>query len=339
MPGNRETFEVDESVPLIGCIAFGLIDRGTNVIQVRPVSTCPLSCIFCSTNAGPRSRVRRTEYSVPLEYLTKEFCRLVSFKGRHDIEAHIDTVGDPLTYHDIVELVVQLRQVEGVKTVSLQTHGSLLNERLLDELSEVGLTRINLSMDALDPEIARRLAGTEWFDVRKVANLARYTAENTSIDLLIAPVWVPGLNDGEISRIIRFARDVGAGKHFPPLGIQKYEIHKHGRKVKGVRAVSWRSFYNQLRAWEARYGVKLMLKPEDFGIHSRPMLPVPYRRLEKVRVKVIAPGWLKKEKLAVTLRGDRTVTLVDAEGIPIGAKVKARVLSNKHNIYVAEALL
>jgi len=42
-------------IPLFGCIAFGIIDRGTNVLQVRPISECPLACIFCSTDAGPYS--------------------------------------------------------------------------------------------------------------------------------------------------------------------------------------------------------------------------------------------------------------------------------------------
>lgn len=106
--------------------------------------------------------------------------------------------------------------------------------------------------------------------------------------------------------------------------------------MKGVKTLSWKKFYDQLRMWERDYKVKLVLKPEDFGIHKRPMLPVPYKRLSKVRVKVVAPGWLKGEKLAVTLREDRAITLVRAWEIPVGAKVKARILANKHNIYVAE---
>jgi len=119
---ERKLFEIDSSIPLVGCIAFGLIDRGTNLIQVRPISTCPLSCIFCSTNAGPKSKIRQTEYIVPLDYLVEEFDKLVAFKGRRKIEAHIDTVGDPITYPHIVELVSRLSQIEGVEVVSLLKH-------------------------------------------------------------------------------------------------------------------------------------------------------------------------------------------------------------------------
>ena len=338
MPTSSEIVEIDESTPLIGCIAFGLIDRGTNLIQVRPISTCPLSCIFCSTNAGPKSRIRQAEYIVALDHLVEEFRKLVRFKGESTIEAHIDTVGDPLTYPHIVELVHELSQTKGVQTVSMQTHGALLNEKLLDRLSSAGLSRINLSIDALNPRLAKELTDTEWYDVNRITDLTRYIVENTSIDLLLSPVWVPNKNDEEMPKIIELASKIGAGKRFPPLGIQKYEVHKHGRKVKGVKAMRWRHFYAQLRAWEKLYKVKLILRAEDFGIHKRPMLPILHRKFERVKLRVIASGWLKREKLAITMQGNRTMTLINAESIPVGARVKARVIANKHNIYLAEAV-
>ena len=309
------------------------------MIQVRPTSLCVLSCVFCSTNAGPKSKIRQTEYTVPLDYLIEEMDKIVEYKGRHGIEAHIDTVGDPFTYPHLAELVHQLNQIKGVETVSLQTHGALFNEKILDELSSAGLTRINLSIDALNPELARRLTDTDWYDVTRVMKLAEYIVENTRIDLLVAPVWVPGWNDEEIPKIIRWTIDLGAGKRFPPLGIQKYEVHKHGRKPKGMRYVSWRDFRRKLEEWENLFQTKLRLNREDFGIHKRQMLPVPYRRFETIQVKTVAPGWLKHEKLAVTPNNDRAITLVNAEHIPIGSKIKARILTNKHNIYLAEPLV
>jgi len=335
-PPHTTFARIDEPTPLIGCIAFGLIDRGTNLIQVRPTSTCPLSCIFCSTNAGPKSRIRQTEYIVDLDHMVKEFRTLVRFKEEHEIEAHIDTVGDPLTYPHITELVHELHQTRGVKTVSMQTHGALLTEKLLDRLSSAGLSRINLSIDALDSQLAKKLTNTQSYDVDRIINLAKYIGENTSIDLLLSPVWVPSINDQEILKIIDLASKIGAGKGSPPLGIQKYEMHKHGRKAKGVKVLRWKQFYAQLRALEKLCQTKLVLRAEDFGIHKRRMLPILYNRLEKLKLQVIAPGWLRREKLAVTTRNDRTMTLINAEHIPVGAKVKARVITNKHNIYLAE---
>jgi hypothetical protein len=339
MLSHCPVFRVEPPLPLVGCIAFGLIDRGTNIIQVRPTTLCALSCIFCSTNAGPKSRIRQTEYIVSLEYLIEEMEKIVEYKGQHGIEAHIDTVGDPFTYPRLTELVQELKQIKGVETVSLQTHGALFTEKILDELSNAGLDRINLSIDSLHPEVARKLTDTEWYDITRITELAKYIVENTNIDLLVAPVWVPGINDEEIPKIIQWSIQVGAGKKFPPLGIQKYEVHKHGRKPKGVKYVSWKAFRRKLEEWEEAFKVKLQLSKENFRVHRRLMLPIPYRKFETVHVKVMAPGWLKHEKLAVPPNNDRVITLVNADGIPLGSKIKARILTNKHNIYLAEPLI
>lgn len=335
---RRRLIEINPPIPLVGCIAFGLIDRGTNLIQVRPISVCPLSCVFCSTNAGPKSTLRRTEYIVPLDYLIEEFKKIVKFKGEKKVEAHVDTVGDPLTYPGIVELIHELKNVKGVEVVSMQTHGFLLNEKILEELSEAGLSRINLSIDALDPNLARWLSDTEKYDVNRIVELAEYIVKNTNIDLLLAPVWIPTVNDKEILKIIELAIKLGAGKRFPPLGIQKYEAHRYGRKLKKVRTFTWKKFYDGLRKLEKVYKIKLILSPKDFGIHKLPILPVIYRRLEKVKLRVVDDGWLKNEKLALPSNQDRVFTLINASHIPIDSTVKARVLRNKHNIYLAEAI-
>ncbi len=53
----------ESGLPLIGHTAFGLIDRGTNLIQVRPVSGCNLNCIFWQRRRGrqpfPQGRLHR----------------------------------------------------------------------------------------------------------------------------------------------------------------------------------------------------------------------------------------------------------------------------------------
>lgn len=333
---DRPLYVVPDTVPLIGCIAFGLIDRGTNLIQVRPISTCPLSCRFCSTNAGPKTTIRQTEYVVPLDILIEEFGRLAAFKGRHNLEAHVDTVGDPVTYPHIDELVSQLSATEGVETVSMQTHASTLTAKLLDKLSNAGLTRLNLSLDSLEPELAKELSNTEWYDPEKVVKLAEHVISSTKIDLLIAPVWINGVNDAEIPKITQLAIDLGAGKKFPPMGIQRCERHKHGRKIKKAKWLSWGAFYKQLSEWEKQFNIKLILTETDFNIHQRKALTIPYQRFQKIKIEVVGPGWLKNERLAVTRERGRCLTLINAREIPEGAKLTARILANKHNILIAE---
>jgi len=332
MSKRCKLIHIKEDIPLLGSIAFGLIDRGTNVIQVRPITTCPLSCIFCSTDAGPNSEQRRAEYIVDPDYLLQVFSQVASLKGIRDLEAHIDTVGEPTSYPKLVELVQGLAQNEKVKIVSMQTNGVLLNEKILDELGESGLSRINLSIESLDPDLAKNIAGTPAYNLSRVKENAEYIAQSTKIDLLIAPVWVPGVNEGEIPKLIEYALKIGAGKRWPSLGIQKYIPHKYGRKP-DIPVMGWRKFYSKLAEWEKAYNTKLILAPEDFNSYKCKSLPRVFSRYERVKVRVVAPGWMEGEMLAIAR--ERTITLVGAKKIPIGAEAKARMLRVKDGIYIA----
>lgn len=334
----RHFFVVKEPIPLIGHIAFGIIDRGTNLLQIRPSSFCPFSCIFCSVDAGPNSKNRLTEFYVDLPHLLRWIRWAVVAKGLEKVHAYIDAVGDPLTYPHLVELVKRLRSQEFVETIVLETHGGLLSKEMAEALDDAGLDRINLSLDALNPEKAKKLSGAPWFDVNRVIEVAEYIASSLKMDLLIAPVWVPGYNDEEVPRIIEFALRIGAGKRWPPLGIQKYEEHKYGRRPPGTKPLSWKAFYEKLRVWEKVYGVKLVLSPEDFGIVKAERIPYAFRRGERVGVKVVYWGWLRNQWLG-TAR-NRIVTVVGVRGPPpIGMKIPVRILRVKDNIFIGRSLL
>ena len=315
----------DVELPLIGCICFGIIDRGTNLLQIRPSSVCCLNCIFCSVDLGPKSRTRITEYVVDHDYLLDWAREVAKFKGNYKLQMHID-FGEPTLYPKLIDLVQGLHEIKGVETISMETKAFLLEENQIDELKEAGLSRINLSLDALDEELGRKLAGSPSYDLSRVLRLAKYTL-TTGIDLLIAPVWVPGLNDEEIPKIIEFAKSINA-----KLGIQKYEAHKFGRKPKGVKPISWWKFYRKLEEWEKKFKIKLRQRPSDFGIERRRMLPILFHKGQKTSVKIMAPGWMKNEMIGV--KENRCLTIVDCKS-EIGQRIKVKILKNKHNLYIA----
>ena len=53
--------KIDEAsgIPLIGLLHIGVIDRGSNLLQVRTSTACNKSCTFCSTDAGPYAKVKK----------------------------------------------------------------------------------------------------------------------------------------------------------------------------------------------------------------------------------------------------------------------------------------
>jgi len=319
----------ESQIPLIGSLYFGIIDRGTNILQVRPSCGCNLNCPFCSVDAGPESKTRATSYEVELEYLLPAVEEIARFKGE-GVECHIDSPGEPLMYRSLPELVGALRGIDCVSTISLQTNGTLLDAKTIASLESAGLDRINLSLHALDPAIARTLAGVEWFDIGNVTEAARAVAKSR-IDLLIAPVFIPGINEGEIMKLIRFAQEIGAGKRFPPLGIQKFERYRYGRAPPGIKAQSWWQFYNRsIKAWEEESGLVLRLDAKrDFGTVRRPFVPLVFKKGEKVTVEIRAPGWIHGEMLGVAR--NRVVSVYNCE--KKSGQVRVKIVSTKHNIY------
>lgn len=317
----------ESGIPLFGHSAFGIIDRGTNLLQVRCISGCNLNCVFCSVDEGIISKTRKTDYIVDPDYMLEEVKKVSEFKGGN-VEIHLDAQGEPALYPYLEYFVDEVSKIKEVSVISMQTNGVTLNEERISAL-EGKMTRINLSINALSEEVARKLYLA--YPLKKVLEVAEIIA-NSKIDLLIAPVLVPGYNDEEIPKLIEFALEIGAGKKFPPLGIQKYIPYRFGRKV--GKGINFKEFYKKLAELEKEFGVKLILKPEDFGIERRPVIPSPFKKGEICFGKVIAEGRMFGEKLCISK--DRSVAVIsDAK---IGETIKFEVIRNEDGIIVGKEI-
>jgi len=328
---NKATIYIHQSsgIPLIGANYFGLIDRGTNIIEVKPITSCNISCVFCSVDEGPNSR-RKVDFVVEKDYLINEFRKIVEFKGSSNIDAHINAQGEPTLYADIVELVRGIMSIKGVKISSIDTNGTLLSRQLVDELADAGLTRINLSLNALDPEKAQKLAGNP-YNLSKVMEIARYIP--TKMDLIIAPVWMPGYNDEELPKLAKFAEEIGAGKNCPPIGIQNMLNYRFGRNP--VEGVPMEEFYKKMRELEQEHNIKLIFDKSAFDVEELPELPKPFKKGQIVNAEIALPGRIGNEKLAVAQ--DRLISVPNCYKEE-GSKVKLRIKRTKHNIFLGELL-
>ncbi len=327
---GRRIIYINDDVPLLGYNAFGLIDRGTNLIQIRGISGCNMSCIFCSVDEGPYSRTRRLDYVVDIDHLVEWFRKVARIKGS-GLEAHLDGQGEPLMYPFIVELVQELRDIPEVKVISMQSNATLLDDRLIEELAEAGLDRINVSVHSLDPEKARMLMGMKSYDLSHVID-AMEGLLNAGIDVMIAPVILFGVNDDEAEAFIELARRIGAGRRWPPLGFQNYVPYKFGRKPAIARPVSFKEFYSWLRILEDRTGMRpLILRPKHFGMERREFIPLAFRRGEIVKGEVILPGRIEGE--VILKARDRLVEVIGARA-SVGDRIRVRIVRTRHGIYV-----
>lgn len=314
----------ESGTPLMGSTSFGLIDRGTNLIQVRPITGCNMNCVHCSVDEGKSSTSVATDYIVEPDYLVEKLREVAQFKG-DGLEVHIDGQGEPLLYPYMKELLEGIHKIREVDIISIQSNGTLLDKDYIN-LLENHVDRINLSLNAVKGNTARKVYRTN-FPVESVLESARGIAKS-KMDLLIAPVWLPGYNDQEIEEIIEFALEIGSGKEYPPLGLQKYIPYKHGRKLKEV--MDFEKFYLRLAEWEKQYGVKLILSPEDFGTHKRSRIQHPIRRGEHYKAELIADGRMHGEKLAQIK--DRVVKVKTNK--KVGQTASFKIVRSKDGIFL-----
>lgn len=307
-------------IPLIGSNAFGIIDRNTSIIEVKPVTGCNQNCLFCSVDEGLSSK-KVMEFIVEKDYLKQEFEKIAKFKGC-PVEAYINSHGEPTTYGPLPELITDLKSVENVSGVLMNSNGSLLDEEYIDRLAKAGLKRLNLSLNAIDPKKAKMLSGWGKYDLEKIKETARYAS--TRFQVLIAPVWVPGLNDSEIPGIIRFSQEIGAR-----IGVQNYLYYRNGRNP--VKPDTWERFYQKLAELEKEFKINLtkMDLKDEFKIIQTKKLPKPFRKNQTIEAEIACPGRYPHESIAV--KDERNITIINCP--KKNGKARIKIIRSKHNIF------
>ena len=317
----------ESGIPLIGVIAFAIIDRGSNLIQIRPTTVCNLSCVFCSTDAGENSKFHPYNYEVDVEYLLEWIKEIVEFKGE-GTEINIDSVGEATCYKDLIKLIKGIKEIKGIERISMQSNGTLLTKEKIKELEKAGLNRINLSLHSLNEERNKFLTNCENYNTKHVLEAAELI-NKSKIELLLAPVFIPKY-DKDIEGIIELSKKLNC-----KIGIQKYEIHRYGRKIKNVKEMTFWKFYKKLDEWERKFNVKLKLGPYDFNIKRTKRIPKIFNKNEITNVEIKIPGWIRNELIGIGK--NRCITIINSNA-KINQKIKVKIIDDKNEIYIAKSL-
>jgi uncharacterized protein len=314
----------NSEIPLIGTQYFGLIDRNSSLVELRPSSSCNIDCIYCSVNEG-KSGNHLVDYVVEKDYLVEEFKNLIKQKGCNQIEAHINPQGEPLLYTPLISLIQDISKIKEVNKISIDTNGTLLTTKLIDFLQNAGLTQINISLNAIDKRIADKIANTK-YNVTHILDMIKY-AKN-KFDIIIAPVYLPGINDEEIEKIIQFCIDNSL-----KLGIQNFMKYNKGRNP--VKGISMYKFYEKLKEWELKFNIKLTMDSNDFNIIKTKKLENPFVKGQKVKVKIMCQGRRKNEMLAIA--NNRVIQVSNC--FKTNGKINITITRIKHNIIHGKHLM
>jgi len=289
------------------------------MIELKPNTGCNLNCIFCSVDEGKSSR-RLIDYVVEKGYLVEELKKIIEFKQKK-VDIYINPQGEPLLYADLVELVRDISKIKNINIISIITNATLLNKKKLDELINAGLNQINISINALDESLSKKLAGTKNYNLKHVLEITKYASKR--IKTVIAPVLLDNINEKDIESLVKFAKNIKA-----EILIQNFLYNKKGRNP--VKQLSWNKFYEILRDLEQKYNIKLIVK---CPLVETKKLPLPFKRGDIIKAKVMIQGRNKNEKLAVV--GNRVILIPNLKKI---GYVKVKIKHSNNNIFTGEKI-
>ena len=124
--------------------------RRIDYLRVSLTDRCNLRCIYCMPEKGVAWRPH--DEILTLEEVER-FAAAAVGEGISKIRL---TGGEPLVRKGVVGHVRRLRSLVGLEAVALTTNGTLF-ARYAVPLAEAGLSRVNISIDSLDPEVFNRV--------------------------------------------------------------------------------------------------------------------------------------------------------------------------------------
>lgn len=124
--------------------------RTIDYLRISITDRCNLRCVYCMPQGG----VDPKAHDAILTF--EEIERFAEAAVRAGISKIRLTGGEPLVRKGVVDHVRRLHELIGDGSIALTTNGTLL-PRFAEDLASAGLTRVNISLDSLDPEVYARI--------------------------------------------------------------------------------------------------------------------------------------------------------------------------------------
>ncbi len=190
--------------------------RNIDYIRISVTDRCNLRCRYCMPACG----VESVPHSEILTF--GEIVRLTERFAEMGIRKVKITGGEPLVRRGVLDLIREIKQVSGIEDVTLTTNGILIGQQpgLVRELSEAGISGINISLDTLKEERYETLTGTDGLDDVMKALDACCAAEGLKVK--VNAVTLAEYNWDEVEDLAELAKDRNLDVRFielMPMGL------------------------------------------------------------------------------------------------------------------------
>lgn len=171
--------------------------REITYLRISVTELCNLRCRYCMPEDGVCKKSHE-------EMLTEdEIIMAVEAASSLGIRKLRITGGEPLVKKNIVSICRRAAAVPEIKEVCITTNGTLLPE-LARPLREAGVSRVNISLDTLDPEKFRYISRVGELDQAVAGIRAALDAGFEKVKL--NTVLIGGFNDDEIPVLAELTR-------------------------------------------------------------------------------------------------------------------------------------
>ncbi len=165
-------------------------NRRINYLRISVTDRCNLRCIYCT----PAGRIEKLAHGEILSH--EENLRIARTGVSLGIDKIRVTGGEPFVRKGIDSFLEKLAAIDGLRDLSLTTNGILLS-RHIDRLMDIGIRRLNISLDTLNPEKYHRITGQDGFD--RVWRGILTAMEKGFSPIKINVVALAGINDDELA--------------------------------------------------------------------------------------------------------------------------------------------
>jgi len=184
-----------------------LIDSHNRVIDYLRLSVtdrCNLRCNYCMPSEGINF-VKKDKLFTLEELFT--LSKIMVGQGVNKIRI---TGGEPFVRKNLMVLLRNLSTLEGLNDISITTNATLIGPHI-DELKELGIKNINVSLDAVSKESFERITRRNEFEI-VYANLLRLIKEgfNVRINFIV----LDGQNTEDIIPILDLMQQYNVGVRF-----------------------------------------------------------------------------------------------------------------------------
>ena len=179
-------------------------NRTINYLRLAVTDRCNLRCNYCMPEEGINFAKNDKLFTI------EELVRLSELMVSQGIDKIRITGGEPFVRKDLMVLLRRLATLEGLNDISVTTNATLIGP-YIDELKELGIKNINVSMDAINRETFERITRRNQYDV-VYNNMIRLITEGFNVRINF--IALDGQNTEDIIPMLELTKHYNVSVRF-----------------------------------------------------------------------------------------------------------------------------